>query len=199
MSWRGGGSVRPQRSWFGHDGGPTELTDLVGGSYLLREGTIEGRHDMAIAEFGNTSTDMRLVNDFYGILALGNFVTYLENFISVQEQVVSQTPTQIVIREFNATGPSITLTATGIPPLRPFNTLNRATHRRPEFGRQSTDRSLSRPMATSSGATGAGRDLGRRQPDRAGSGINSPIDNAYFPADSASLPATHSRVGSGND
>ena len=154
---------------------------------------------MAIAEFGNTSADMRLVNDFYGIPALGNFVTYLENFISVREQVLSQTPTQIVIREFNAANEFITLTATGTVPLGPFNTLAVEA-----IGiRETVNGSISftqggdvfgTATAVSAVNIGDGSLIARL------AGINLPIDDAFFPADSAVLAGNDTITsGSGND
>ena len=67
---------------------------------------------MANVQFGNTSADMRLVNDFYGIPALKNFATYIDNFDPVRQEIVSLIP-RIVIREFNAAGESITVSAAG--------------------------------------------------------------------------------------
>ncbi|MET0217201.1 MAG: calcium-binding protein [Burkholderiales bacterium] len=77
---------------------------------------------MANVQFGNTAADMRLVNDFYGIPALGNFATYVDNFVPVRQEIVSVIP-RIVIREFNAAGESITVSAAGTLPTGPFSDL----------------------------------------------------------------------------
>ena len=77
---------------------------------------------MANVQFGNTSADMRLVNDFYGIPALNNFATYIDNFDPVRQEIVSLIP-RIVIREFNAAGESITVSAAGTLPTGPFSDL----------------------------------------------------------------------------
>lgn len=75
---------------------------------------------MANVEFGNTSADMRLVNDFYGIPAFKNYVTYTDNFYPVRTEVVSLTP-RLVVREFNAAGESVVVSASGTPPGGPFS------------------------------------------------------------------------------
>jgi hypothetical protein len=154
---------------------------------------------MAIAEFGNTSADMRLVDDFYGIPALANFVTYLDNFDSVREERSFPAPNQIVIREFNAANEVITLTATGTPPLGPFNTLSAEA-----IGiRETVNGTISITQdgdvfgtATAASAVNVsdGSLIARV------SGINLPIDDAFFPADSVVLAGNDTVTsGSGND
>ena len=60
---------------------------------------------------------------------------------------------------------------------------------------------FSRPMATSSGGNGClGRDIGDGSLIARVTGINSPIDDAFFPADSAVLAGNDTVTsGSGND
>jgi Ca2+-binding RTX toxin-like protein len=68
---------------------------------------------MANIQFGNVSADMR--QDGFGIPALRDAATFLLNFVSVREEIVSRTPTQIVFREWNAANESVTFSATGTP------------------------------------------------------------------------------------
>jgi hypothetical protein len=68
---------------------------------------------MATIQFGNTAADMRLADDFYGIPALRDSSLFLLTFVAVRQEVVSQSPTQLVTRQWNAADQSITFTATG--------------------------------------------------------------------------------------
>jgi len=68
---------------------------------------------MATLQFGNTSADMRLVNDFYGIPALRDFAVYLLGFESEREEIIKQTPTEIVFRQWNAANEPVTFFAKG--------------------------------------------------------------------------------------
>jgi hypothetical protein len=142
---------------------------------------------------------MRLPADYYGIPALVNFVTYLDNFISVREQVLSTTPTQIVIREFNAANEFITLSATGTPPLGPFGqfvaeaigirgTVNGTIHITPSGDVTGTATALSTV------------NIGDGSLIASVSGFSWSIDDAFIPTDEAFLAGNDSITsGNGND
>ena len=63
---------------------------------------------MATVQFGNTSADMR--DDYYGIPALHDFYDWT---LDGDPVVVSQTPTQLVVRAVDASGRPLVLTANG--------------------------------------------------------------------------------------
>ena len=154
---------------------------------------------MATVQFGNTSADMRLVDEFYGIAALRNFVVYLDNFVSEREQIVSQTPTQIVIREFNAANESIVLSATGTIPWGPLSELAiealgiRETANGTIF--IAPDGSPYGTVTAASAVNIADGSLIARA-----SGINLPLDDAYFAVDANVLAGNDTVTsGSGND
>jgi Ca2+-binding RTX toxin-like protein len=68
---------------------------------------------MATIEFGNVSADMRLTESSYGIPALQNWDIFLEGFVPVRWEVLVNTPTSIVVREYDASGAFTTVTEQG--------------------------------------------------------------------------------------
>jgi len=68
---------------------------------------------MANVEFGSASADMRQTNDSYGIAALQAFEAFLTGFAPVSEEILVLTPTSVVIRQYDASGGFITVSAQG--------------------------------------------------------------------------------------
>lgn len=68
---------------------------------------------MATVQFGNTSVDMRLVDAWYGIPALQNFETFINNFVPVSEAILVDTPTNFVYRLFDAGNQTVTISLSG--------------------------------------------------------------------------------------
>ncbi len=68
---------------------------------------------MATVQFGNVSADMRLTENSYGISALETFDAFLTSFMPVREEVLVNTPTNVVVREYDASGSFVTVSIAG--------------------------------------------------------------------------------------
>ena len=76
---------------------------------------------MATVQFGNVSADMRLTENGYGIAALQGFDAFIGAFIPVHQEIVIQTESTLVVRQYDASGSYITITALGNLPLGYIN------------------------------------------------------------------------------
>ena len=68
---------------------------------------------MAIVEFGNVSADMRQTEDSYGIAALQAFDAYLTSFVPVSGEILVDTETNFVFRQYDASGGFVTTSVAG--------------------------------------------------------------------------------------
>ena len=59
---------------------------------------------MATVQFGNVSADMRLTENGYGIAALQGFDAFIGAFIPVHQEIVIQTESTLVVRQYDASG-----------------------------------------------------------------------------------------------
>ncbi len=66
---------------------------------------------MATVQFGNFAVDMRLTTSGYGIAPLQNFQSFVNGFVSVREEILSQTATFVSIQGFDANDNSIIASA----------------------------------------------------------------------------------------
>ncbi|MGA8052655.1 MAG: hypothetical protein WCA12_02145, partial [Burkholderiales bacterium] len=157
---------------------------------------------MALVQFGNTSADMRLVDDFYGIPALRDFVSYLETFNAVGNPVVTTTPAQVTISEVDAQGRQVVFTALGNTTTGQYSQLTVDA-----LGIRETVRGniLLATVGSELSITGTATEaiatyLADGRLIAGISGVSLPIDGPYFPADDAVLSGNDSiSSGAGDD
>ena len=84
-------------------------------------GTVQGStqsgsgNDTAMASlvFGDFAADMRLSTSGYGIAPVQNFQSFVNSFVTVREEILSLTPTNVSVRSFEAAGNAVVASAQG--------------------------------------------------------------------------------------
>jgi len=157
---------------------------------------------MATVQFGNTSADMR-DDHYYGIPALHDFYDFLET-LDGDPVVVSQTPTQLVVRVVDASGRPLVLTANGNVASGQYNDISAEAIGIRETFKGNFSVSLAGGDLDVNGVMNQMRadDVASGALIGGVSGISVPIDadNFFFPADAAVLAGNDTVTsGSGND